>query len=173
MLYELKLPPCQGLKTIKCGVTQSLLECATHSTYTWCRGRDSNAYVTMQEIAVANQWSSRRFIHPRQVWHQFIDPVEMEGLIGLCGKSERGTWPRVRATTGTSTDYATRTPLSYKCAFCSQSIEVKKSIKLNFDFGKNNSRIQLCSSFTCSTSTTPEFAQEPWWDALFRGWCVK
>ncbi|VDO73303.1 unnamed protein product [Heligmosomoides polygyrus] len=33
-----------------------------------------------------------------QIWYQFTDPGWMEGLVGLGGKSEPGTWYRVHAT---------------------------------------------------------------------------
>ncbi|VDP07642.1 unnamed protein product [Heligmosomoides polygyrus] len=46
------------------------------------------------------------------VWYQFTDPGGMEGLVGLGGKSEPGTWYRVHATAGTSSDCATRAPLA-------------------------------------------------------------
>ncbi|VDP07858.1 unnamed protein product [Heligmosomoides polygyrus] len=44
----------------------------------------------------------------RHVQYQFIDLGGMEGLVGLGEKSEPGTWYRVQATAGASSDCAPR-----------------------------------------------------------------
>lgn len=101
---------------------QSTSRYATHSTSTACRAGDLNAYLAIQQLAVANGWDAIVLCYPEKSAINSLASKELNGR-PLCAKFEPTTWSR-----GTLQPEAPPTVLSDRNILQAIGTEIQKNV---------------------------------------------